>query len=186
MRKVSAALLVAITGLAVADQPGERFTAPLGLPLIDTGVLAIQERLGPAQVSIAGHHEETVCYLWPDPSSVVFFAVGQEGIDASFTMRQLEGEAPANCSVVPASKAKQIPLNVGGLTLGMTKAAFVKVVGPVKALSNGTVGIELWRKDPLPQSQGNDAEYLDVGIRIEGRFKGDRLTELVVWKSEST
>jgi hypothetical protein len=172
---------------AVAGPPGEAFTAPFGFPLLETSIEQIRGELGPAPIVTAGHHEDTICYVWPRAGALVTFIVGQEGIGASFEARKLPDKVPANCITPSGSRTKQ-KLNVGGLHLGMTKANFIKLVGPAKPAADGRLEFTVWRKDPIPPRHEADTEpsYYDVGIGIKARFINGLLTDFVVWKTVST
>ena len=172
---------------AIAGPAGEAFTSPLGFPLLEADLQQIQAQLGAAPVSTAGHHEDTICYVWPKPKALVLFTLGQEGIGAGFEARMLTGKASVGCVAPAKDKAKQ-ELTVGGLYLGMTKQEFEKVVGPTKAKDNGRLDFEVWRQEPIPprNDQATEPGFFDVGIGIEGTFVNDRLTGLLIWKSVST
>jgi hypothetical protein len=169
---------------ATPELAGERLTRPLGLPLLATKTPGIQKKLGAAPVTETGHFEDTSCYVVAASKTLVIFSVGREGISASFTMRRIGGSVPAEC-VPMIRSARNFALEVEGLRLGMTLAAFEKRAGRTTELNvldvpGGMRGVEFARTEAAPRAE------LFVHIVVAGRFANGRLVELVVRKTAST
>ena len=99
---------------------GEDFTHPLGFALIDTTVGDVQEAFGRATVVEEGHHEHTVCYIWPDSHAVITFMSQAEGLCGGFTMEKYSRKPTGGCPTIPSASVQGRKLRVGGLSLGMS------------------------------------------------------------------
>jgi len=177
--------ILAFAALAAPLPPGEQFTSPLGLPLLETTIAQVQARLGPAPITEQGHDQDVACYLWPDPRAVVTFSVGREGLDSGFTMRSVGGRVRrSGCVEVPRALIGDLALTVGGLRLGMTREEFTALLG----LPAGATGVTFSREEPSRRPDGSSDPENDVytTVRVEARFEKDRLVELEVSKGAST
>ena len=184
---VIAALAVA---LAAAElPPGEQFTRPLGLPLVATTIEDAQRRLGSALVTVAGHHEQTVCYVDRPSRTFVAFMAQAEGLSGGFTVRRLGSEVPASCSQLPDWALARLASSVGGLRLGMLRKTFatVLVLGTRLKQVDGFETATFERSELLERRPGQtEADTLFTTIIVRGRFHEGRLVEYDVVKSSST
>lgn len=182
-------LLAVVTAtLATAEEPGEQFARPLGLPLVTTTVAEIQEQLGPAPITQTGHYENVVCYIWPTHATLVTFMSQGEGLSGRFTMRSLGEAAPPECRHLAPSVVRGRELQVGGLRLGMSRGAFEALLGKVAPLPGGMVGATFERTEPIDRHAHPlaTADTLYVSIVVGARFDHDHLVELEIWKTMST
>jgi hypothetical protein len=185
--KASGLMWLYLAGALLAlppELPGERFSRPLGLPLLAAGTSEVQKKLGTAPITETGHFEDTSCYFVTASKTMVIFSVGREGISAAFTMRRTTGSVPAEC--VPMSRAaRRLALEVEGLRLGMTLVSFEKTVGKTADLNvfdvpGGMRGVEFAHTRTVSQTD------IFVHIVVAGRFENGRLVELIVRKTAST
>jgi hypothetical protein len=173
--------------VAGASPPGEQFTRPLDLPLVTTTIKAAQDRLGVAEITVDGHHEESVCYFDAPSRTFVGFMAQAEGLSGSFTARILRGSVPRSCSHLPAWAMAKLEKGVGGLRLGMPRDEFAKVVGKALQQIDGFDVATFGRQDQLSRRSGDaDPEILFVAITVRGRFENGLLVEYWVLKSAST
>ena len=172
---------------AATVHPGEQFVCPLDLPLVATTVTDAQRRLGTAAVTVAGHHEETVCYVDLPSHTLVAFMAQAEGLNGSFTARRLRGKAPGSCSRLPGWASAKLEKGVGGLRLGMLKQHFAAVVGKDLRFVDGFETATFERTELLERKAGQaEPHTLFISIVVRARFEQGRLVEYVVLKSAST
>jgi hypothetical protein len=165
--------------------PGEQFTSPLGLPLLETTIAQVQARFGPAPITAEGHDQDVVCYLWPDQTAAIRFSVGREGLDSSFEMRSVGNRVlRSKCPEIPRDRVGGLVLAVGGLRLGMTGAEFAAALG----LPAGATGVTFSREEPARRQDGSlDPEnVIYTSVQLAARFEKDRMIELTVSKDAST
>jgi hypothetical protein len=186
---------------SVTTDDGDRFTR-LGNVVLDIGTLAeLQDQFGPTPLQTSGDAGEFlawICYETPD--GVVAFRSGEMGgPDNQLLGFVLKPKADTSERCSSPSKRKIGHLEIGGLRLGMTKPAFLGIVGPGTVWKGdaATVVFESTRKysaealahlpaDVQRQMQtGEMQDYLDVTISLDGRFEAGLLTYLQVWKIES-
>jgi hypothetical protein len=187
LKGMAAASAIAAS-LAMAEEPGERFTNPLGVPLGRASIDEIQTRFGKAPIAVVGHQMQVLCYVWPEHQALITFTAQAEGLSGGFTMRRMTQAAPEECPVITAAVAARLTLSVGGLELGMRNRQFASAIGRSGPLPGGLVGATFKRAEPIAPQQpaGPDAgKSRTVEIVVGGRFTGGRLTELVIWKSIS-
>jgi hypothetical protein len=168
--------LITLTWLtsAVGDvtDTGDRFSRPLGLPLLEARLQDVERVLGNAVVK---DQEAFVCYVAPTKGVFLRFELGVEPRLAGFTMRELSGAVAAPCAVLEPAAEARANLVVGGLGLGMSRSQAIRVLGPGPQSQDG----RLFRR----------FTGADRYIVISGRFQDDRLTELNVvarWKRSTT
>lgn len=188
--------------VAVAAQPGEEFTRPLGFELESITTLGdVQKKLGPAELTEtgdAGGFLATVCYVMPDSKTVLSFESGELGGGGpnpyleGFSMRVLSGAPPAACFPLAAAVAKKLNLSVGGLYLGMSKKEFKKVLGKTTVNDEGALEQVFERREKLSHKEIKQLHSvgvlhpylgdLDVLITVDGKFEGNKLVYLSIWK----
>lgn len=185
----------------VTPQAAERFTHLLGVNLangIDFEQLA--KRFGASPVVKTGNAENydaRVCYRSADDKAVVEFAQGE--VNYQFVVRDVM-DKDARCPVSKAIAASQ--LNVAELKLGMSQAAFEKLLGkPTRSvadrltyqfeythtLSDAEIAklMEKARKEGYDSDKPADLRNWDVNIFIQAGFKGGRLGSLLVDRVET-
>ena len=159
---LSPALLV-LQALAIApSEPGARFVygQPLGVRLFEARLQDVERALGPS----ATESRLFICYVAPHQKFFVrFFVSGVDRQVTGFTMRRLIGETAAPCGALPPSAP---PLDVGGVALGMSRAAVIELLGPGPESST-----EAFRHFVF-----NNV----LALVVHARFENDHLVELSV------
>jgi hypothetical protein len=155
--------------------PADLFSRPLGLPLLEARLQDVERLLGRANVR---DEDAFVCYVAPTKDVLVRFVLDYLGTErriGGFTMRELSGAVAAPCAVLAPGTEARASLNVGGLSLGMSHAEAIRILGPGPQSPDG----RLFR-----QFTGAERD-----IVISARFHDDRLTELNVfagWRRSTT
>lgn len=169
-------LLVLATSAPGMADPVETFGRPLGLQLLDSRLEQLEGLLGQH-----GQADDRpfVCYVAPrDDVFLRFLLDGHRGSErrlSGFTMRRLSGAMAAPCTQIQDTAVGRADLSVGGLRLGMGRAAVQELLGPGYETTDG----RLFRQ----------FTSADRDIVISAGFRDDRLTELNVlagWRSRPT
>lgn len=185
--------------VVLAAQPGEKFTRPLGFKLSSEITLGdVQKKLGPAELTETGDegtHEYAVCYVTPDLRTVLSFKSidlgGPEHDLLGFSMHALSGAPPPTCFPLATDVAKKLNLNVGGLYLGMSKEKFKKVLGKTTVNNEGAYERVFTRREKFSPKEikqfhvEGDPHYY-VYISVDGKFVGNKLVDLSIWKTETS
>ena len=170
------ALLLAAVAVS-SDRPGEAFTRPLGFQLGQVNLEQVRQRLGPAPLrhsGDAGESEYAVCYAAHKAVVQVSFKSGaMGGAERELLGFSMSAKCPSpECLALSAEKEATLAFVVGGLKLGITRAAFRQAVGKVATKEAGHLVAEFEYTD----SSGNTL------ITMDGRFIEDKLIEISVWR----
>jgi hypothetical protein len=117
---------------------------------------------------------------------MVIFMVQGEGLSGYFRMSaRTRGHG---CARVAPEFARSRPLEVGGIQLGMTRRAFLRIVGKAEPLKNGWARATFERTEPIDHAKYPLAvgDELYVTITLDARFDRGELRELLVEKVAST
>jgi len=179
MRHFLIALLLLANSAAQAagELPGDHFTHFAGFDLGKGTLSDVQARLGASPLresGDAGEYEAWICYA--TPRGEVRFNSGEMGGGTDllgFTISKFEA---ADCPLVKSP----LPVEIGGLRLGMTRKEFQAATGTDVKWANdvGTAVFE-YRETPAGRLA------IDASISVIGTFAGDRLVKLAVWKIET-
>ncbi|MDE1893364.1 MAG: hypothetical protein KGJ96_06450 [Xanthomonadaceae bacterium] len=203
MRTLILLIMVLFTPLAIGASAGARFTSFGGFRL-GIGTLAdVRAVLGPAKMiesGEAGEYEVRLCYR--TKQATVTYLSGEMGGPnhdlLGVSVGATSGPDMIDCPQWPAARREPLPY-LAGLTLGMSKNAFKRVVGvDVKQDGDVSRAFFLSRRDfthtdltAMPQdvrnlvAGGGSQNCLDVQISVEAYFADDRLTLFKVWKVET-
>jgi len=131
VRDATLTILVFATSAAGTADPVETFGRPLGLTLLDSRLEQLE--------SLLDQHGQAddkpfVCYV--ASTHDVFLRLlldgrgGSERHISGFTMRELSGATAAPCVQLQDAAVGRANLAVGGLRLGMSRAAVKELLGP--------------------------------------------------------
>ncbi len=178
--KVAMALLGLLTSVPVfgAETYEERFTSPLGIRLLVDSIETIRTRFGAAPIT-RDEVARAVCYLWPDAQA----SYSLYTITAHFAMKARERNAPPECvDVTPTSS--MIPLEVAGISLGMSEDNFVTRVGGTTRVKGGWREARFHRPYGVKDEKGSPVAGADSfdNVEVSGRFSDNKLVELRIAK----
>ena len=115
----------------------ERFTGIFGINLKgyeskigESLLILVRKELGEATGRKSGDAStgvESICYLWPDGSSVLEFDEQEAGV--TFTIRKQNDTDHLNCLPLSWKTIGKKKLEVGGLRLGLTRDEVKKLIG---------------------------------------------------------
>lgn len=199
---VARLILLPVLASASGSEPGEQFTSPLGFHFGKATLKDIQAKLGPTALGKsgdAGNFLARICYALPDSKIFLEFMSGALGGAEhdllGFRMREVSGKAPRQCLPLLRSIANGLDLAVGGLRLGMGRSEFEKVLSLTSDRVKPITGRRFQRRERLSADDirrlsrewpGVEQDpYYDVSISVEGKFAGDRLVELEIWKTKT-
>lgn len=194
-------LLASLAQPALAQDSGTKFTSFAGFRLGTVTLSDVQKKLGEAKLietGEAGEYEAAVCYR--TNLGLMYFLSGEMG------RRELDllafGVSDSNktkpCSPFP-KKWPSPRLELAGLRLGMTKAAFERVVA-TKVEWDGNIGRVFYQsKRPVTSAEinaqsedvrrmistGEQQDFFDVLVSVVGTFAEGKLVDFRVWKIES-
>jgi hypothetical protein len=177
------ARLILSTGPALAGTPGSQFTSMAGFHLGAVTLAQVATELGPATLSEsgdAGEYTASVCYR--TPAGAIYFLSGEMGgADHDLLgigISTLDSSRAKSCATWPSSRS--LPeLSIGGIHLGMSRAAFARAAQG-KVLWSGELASITFDSDKLEQ-QG----HVDVSISLQATFAAGKLVDLRSWKIES-
>lgn len=194
------ALLASVT--AQAEGVGERFTSFGGFELGAVKLADIQNQLGKVTVvetGDAGEYTASVCYVVPN-GVVLYFAGELDGPEhnlGGFGFAKNTERQP--CAKWPTTLTAP-DLFIGGLRLGLTLKEFTNIVGAsvhmegnkAYAFFEGKRTMAEEETSRLPKEvqamvkAGKQQNYFDVVVSVVATFAKGHLTELRVWKTETT
>lgn len=186
-------------GNAKAADTGAQFTSFAGFNLGTVKLDEVQKALGHAELvetGDAGEYTASICYKVR--GGVILFLSGEIHGDylGGFGLAKKTDRQP--CSKWPTKRA--IPkLTIAGLHLGMSVSEFTQRIGaPVrKEGQNAYADFESERKLSQAEIQrlpdevqkmiqaGKAQDYYDVIVSVKATFNKDRLSELLIWKTET-
>ena len=136
------AIIVIVINLVWAIQPKmdnnnlERFTGIFGFNFKcyesqdESLLISVKKEFGNAHSRISGDAStglESICYLWPDNSSVLIFEEEETGV--TFRIRKGNKIGKKNWFPLSSSKLGEKKLEVSGLKLGLTKTEVKNLIG---------------------------------------------------------
>jgi hypothetical protein len=164
-----------------ASADGHEFTSLLGFELNTVTLGDIRERLGDAPIvenDNATDHYSSICYL--ARSAVVRFLSAEPGGEVrellGFEVAERARESVGSCVPLSTANAGASP-QTGGLHLDMTRREFATAVGE-NVRWEGDIGRRFFAAAPM-SVHGSQA---GVSVSIVGRFVGDHLIGLKVWR----
>ncbi len=177
--------LAIVTASSAQQEPGEQFTSPLGFPLIDTTVADVQRVFGRATVTEMGHHEQVICYVWPDSGVVVTFMSQMEGLYGSFSIRYQQETPTDECQPLIRPGSRVMELTFGGLRLGISKVEFEHTLGRIETVGADSLRASYKRTEIIDHPLWGRTP-LQTRIYVYGKFMENRLVELTIMKASST
>ncbi|WP_445147019.1 hypothetical protein [Dyella sp. Tek66A03] len=190
-------------GQTYAAVPGSQFTSFAGFELGTLTLSQVAEKLGAAklvEVGDGGEYEASICYR--TPFGLIYFLSGEMGRSEhdllGFGLGESDSTRAKSCASWPSSRA--VPdLSLGGINLGMSKAAFASAVRANVRWENEIAYVAFEGKRLMTQSEvtsppkevrqgirrGETQSYFDVDVSLMATFQDGRLTELHSWKIES-
>ncbi len=205
MEKTFSALLLCLasagagTCYAATPQEAEAFTRVAGFSLASPTLFAeLARKLGKSQVKESGDAatgERSVCYRTAHGEAVVEFYEGE--VDTGFTVRQ-PGAGDARC--VTSGALTPANLNIAGITLGMSRAAYEQRVGKPNSATGARVShefhyvqtltdaalnemVERARRNGYKDINAESWRKWDVEISMDADFTGGKLTSFSVSRS---
>ncbi len=167
------------------DTPGEKFTNPLGFPLIDTSIDDIQLVLGPASIVEEEHHVEVICYILPDSGvSLTFWAQG-EGLSGGFSIQTIDSSMTDDCSTISDHIPDSSDLSVGGIRLGISKQTLKRLLEHESVEEGDSIRAHYERIETVDHPTWG-ATPLHIDIYVTGYFIDNKLIKLSIGKSAST
>jgi hypothetical protein len=197
-------LLAAVAPAAMtapATNTGEQFTTFAGFDLLRGTLADVQNKLGKAtevDTGDAGELRGTICYRMSG-GHALFLAGEMHWGERRLDAFGLEWDDPSRpCNDFPPGKAPA-KLEIGGIHLGMTRAEFERVVGPITEWHGDEGFVEIDSTRPmtpadlaaLPEGVQNDIKsgvgqkYFDIGVSFIPKFDGDKLKSVEIWKTET-
>ena len=190
MRSTAGIALLAVATLGTAsDRLGEDFTRPLGFQLGSMSLEKVRQRLGPAKLQHsgdAGESESVVCYVAAKAGIQIAFKSGELGGPENelqgFSMKAQGTTASPGCLALTAASEARLKFVVGRLRLGIEREEFRQIVRKADGEPTRLVAQFLYQ-DPTPGrgAPGNGVPW-DTLITVEGRFVGNKATEISVWR----
>lgn len=177
------ACLLLGTGPTLAETPGSQFTSFADFHLGSITLAQVTKELGHASLSEtgdAGEYTASVCYL--TPTGAIYFLSGEMGGAEhdviGVGISTLESSGTTSCARWPSSR--RLPdMSIGGIRLGMSKAAFARTAGGTVQW-DGDVGVVAFLSEKVVQH-----DHIDVSISLQATFDAGQLVGLRSWKVES-
>ena len=188
---------------AYAGERGSQFTSFAGFDLGAPTLGQVADKLGAAKLVETGDGAEytaSICYR--TPFGLVYFLSGEMGGQEhdllGFGIGESDSTKAKVCASWPSSRA--VPdLSIGGIYLGMSKAAFASAVSSDVHWENEVAHVFFESKRFMTQAEvnsqpqqvrqmiqrGETQSYFDVDISLTATFRDGKLVELSSWKIES-
>jgi hypothetical protein len=180
--KESLFLTLFLADAVLANGAGEQFSFLDQFALGEHTFADVQRRLGPASVTEsgdAGAYRASICFIVSGELLIHFVAGPLGGAEHHLGGFDIEKAEPQSSFAECARSQVTVDTAIGGLSLGMNRDDFRRVVDPLGQSPSDSTRFVFQHKQMI-----NRLEY-DVVIHVEASFEDGRMVRLGVRKTET-